>query len=341
LDTGGNVSIIWLHGDNVGPYLQGESSPHSLDSQRRTTLTLYVLHAAMHFSFGLGAFVAPMIVGWFIDVHDGDPTWYGCQQLSLRAVRWNDTAHQSDWLVLYPGPSGRSACAWAFCRSGCSTWAAHRDGQAKRRSRAAPRLARRCTPAATLVALPLRWTLVSRNRTTQFIVMATGIFLLVYVGAEVSAGGYLYAYAVVRDLATETSAAFLTSVFWGALTLGTISTSSSRSHCTAHRWWLFAYPVSDCVGTGRLISIPVSVYLSASQILGVLMCGCIASNLFMAVFDESSTVLWIGMDLFPSPFTSLTQPHLRHPPTQAPFCMAFPCPRHSQRPSTWLRPTCP
>jgi len=23
LDTGGNVSIIWLHGDNVGPYLQG------------------------------------------------------------------------------------------------------------------------------------------------------------------------------------------------------------------------------------------------------------------------------------------------------------------------------
>jgi fucose permease len=29
----------------------------------------------MHFSFGLGAFVAPMIVGWFIDVHDGDPTW--------------------------------------------------------------------------------------------------------------------------------------------------------------------------------------------------------------------------------------------------------------------------
>jgi hypothetical protein len=43
------------------------------------------------------------------------------------------------------------------------------------------------------------------------------------------------------------------------------------------------------------------------------MCGCIASNLFMAVFDESSTVLWIGMNLsFPSPFTSLTQPHLRY-----------------------------
>jgi len=52
--------------------------------------------------------------------------------------------------------------------------------------------------------------------------MATGLFLLVYVGAEVSAGGYMYAYAVIQDLATETSAAFLTSMFWGALTLGSL-----------------------------------------------------------------------------------------------------------------------
>jgi hypothetical protein len=30
----------------------------------------------MHFSFGFGAFVAPMVVGWVIDVHQGDPSWY-------------------------------------------------------------------------------------------------------------------------------------------------------------------------------------------------------------------------------------------------------------------------
>ncbi len=46
------------------------------------------------------------------------------------------------------------------------------------------------------------------------------LFLMVYVGAEVSAGGYLYSYAVVEDLASETAAAYLTSLFWGALTLG-------------------------------------------------------------------------------------------------------------------------
>ena len=43
------------------------------------------------------------------------------------------------------------------------------------------------------------------------------------VGAEVTAGGYLYSYAVLENLATETSAAFLTSVLWGALTIGTRS----------------------------------------------------------------------------------------------------------------------
>jgi hypothetical protein len=52
------------------------------------------------------------------------------------------------------------------------------------------------------------------------VVLASGLFLLIYWGAEVSAGGYLYAYAVIQDLATETSAALLTSVFWGALTFG-------------------------------------------------------------------------------------------------------------------------
>lgn len=52
LDTGGNVSIIWLHGDQVGPYMQ-----------------------ALHFAFGLGAFVSPMIVGGVISSFAGDPSW--------------------------------------------------------------------------------------------------------------------------------------------------------------------------------------------------------------------------------------------------------------------------
>lgn len=74
LDTGGNVIIIWLHGDNVGPYLQGTMVGV------KGVVVIYNsprIHrsAAMHFSFGLGAFIAPIIVGWFIEIDNGDPTW--------------------------------------------------------------------------------------------------------------------------------------------------------------------------------------------------------------------------------------------------------------------------
>jgi FHS family Na+ dependent glucose MFS transporter 1 len=30
---------------------------------------------ALHFGFGLGAFISPLLVGWMIDVMDGDPKW--------------------------------------------------------------------------------------------------------------------------------------------------------------------------------------------------------------------------------------------------------------------------
>ncbi|ELR17151.1 transporter, major facilitator subfamily protein [Acanthamoeba castellanii str. Neff] len=193
LDTGGNVSIIRLHGDNVGPYLQ-----------------------AMHFSFGFGAFVAPMVVGWVIDVHQGDPSW-AFWAMSI------GTAVLPVWLLLL--------------------------GSA---------------PAKT-EEKELKRALVPREK---YIVIAAGLFLLVDVGAEVTAGGYLYSYAVLENLATETSAAFLTSVLWGALTIG------------------------------RLISIPASLYFSAAQILAVLMVGCVGSNLLMAVFSNSSTVLWLGAFLY-------------------------------------------
>lgn len=54
----------------------------------------------------------------------------------------------------------------------------------------------------------------------KLVILFTSLFLLVYVGAEVSAGGYLFSYAVLKNLAGETESAFLTSGFWGALTLG-------------------------------------------------------------------------------------------------------------------------
>lgn len=48
VDVGGNTLIVWLHQDRVAPYMNG-----------------------LHFFFGVGAFVSPIIVAWAIDASDG------------------------------------------------------------------------------------------------------------------------------------------------------------------------------------------------------------------------------------------------------------------------------
>lgn len=55
------------------------------------------------------------------------------------------------------------------------------------------------------------------NRT---LVLLIASFLFLYVGAEVGFGGWISTYAVTRKLSSSTSAAYLTSIFWGALTIG-------------------------------------------------------------------------------------------------------------------------
>ena len=51
LDVGSNTLIAWVYGRRLGPYLSG-----------------------LHFSFGVGAFVAPMVVGWSL-ARDGRSAW--------------------------------------------------------------------------------------------------------------------------------------------------------------------------------------------------------------------------------------------------------------------------
>ena len=46
------------------------------------------------------------------------------------------------------------------------------------------------------------------------------LLLLFYVGAEAAFGGWISTYAVALDLSGTTTAAYLTSAFWGALTFG-------------------------------------------------------------------------------------------------------------------------
>ncbi|KAL6077113.1 glucose transmembrane transporter [Balamuthia mandrillaris] len=195
LDTGGNVSMIWLHGEQVGPYMQ-----------------------AMHFSFGVGALVSPIAVGKAQDLDaEGDPAW---AFWGMSAI----TALIPIWLVALGKAPAREKM----------------EGE----ETGAVSVSQKC------------------------IVGLVSLWMLLYVGAEVGAGGYIYTFAVERKLANTTTAAYLTSVFWAALTIG------------------------------RLLSIPISLYFSAAQMLGMLMAGCTFSNLLWLLFADSQEVLWIAVFLY-------------------------------------------
>jgi FHS family Na+ dependent glucose MFS transporter 1 len=88
--------------------------------------------------------------------------------------------------------------------------------------------------------------------------------LFLYVGAEVGFGGWVYTYAVRRGLMGAAAAAYLTSAFWGALTLG------------------------------RLLAIPIAARLSPRAVLLSDLLGCLASVGALLIQPNSAPALWLG-----------------------------------------------
>ncbi|MCX6044708.1 MAG: MFS transporter [Chloroflexi bacterium] len=65
-DVGGNAMMVWVHRDGVGPYMNG-----------------------LHFFFGLGAFIAPLVIAQSISA-SGDITWayWSLALLTIPAIIW-------------------------------------------------------------------------------------------------------------------------------------------------------------------------------------------------------------------------------------------------------------
>jgi len=95
-------------------------------------------------------------------------------------------------------------------------------------------------------------------------VVLVSILFILYVGLELGFGNWIYTYAITLNLETEITAAYLTSAFWGAFTLG------------------------------RLIGIWVSTKLRPSTILFVDIFGCAISTMIIMLWKDSSTALWVG-----------------------------------------------
>jgi FHS family Na+ dependent glucose MFS transporter 1 len=164
---------------------------------------------ALHFFFGVGAFISPIIIAQAV-LASGDINW----------------AYWSLALLMLP------PAAWLLRLKSPQSHASRQSGQ------------------------PIR--------VNRLLVALCAFFLFLYVGAEVGFGGWIFTYAIRLGLADETTAAYLTSAFWGSLTLG------------------------------RLISIPITARLRPRTILLADVLGCLASVGIMIVWPGSLTAVWIG-----------------------------------------------
>jgi len=105
-------------------------------------------------------------------------------------------------------------------------------------------------------------TILQLNRPLLFLVV---LFFFVYTGAEGGFGGWVYSYALALHLSDETSAAYLTSGFWGALTLG------------------------------RLLVIPLALKARPSTILTADLAGCLLSLGIIIAGTGSLLLTWLGV----------------------------------------------
>ena len=192
-DVGCNTLLLWVHGVKAGPFMNG-----------------------LHFFFGVGAFVAPLILAGILSL-TGSIQWvfwlFSLLSLPLAA-----------WLWSLPEPPAQSETG--------------ANGRAP-------------TPFIPVVLLALAF--------------------LLYVGAEVGFGNWVYTYALTLGLGTAITSAYLTSAFWGTFTLG------------------------------RLLGIWVSTRARAATILFVDLLGCLASLGLILLWQDSAMALWagaIGLGLF-------------------------------------------
>ena len=191
IDVGGNLMIVWAHGQNVGPYMNG-----------------------LHLSFGIGTLISPLILAASLR-NSGSILW-GFLIISALVIP------AAVWLPRLSSPM---------------------IAQSKQES---GKLASKWIPLFILVML----------------------FYFLYVGYEVGFGSWIYTYALEIGLGTEVTAAYLTSAFWAAFTLG------------------------------RLIGIPAARRFSSGSLLITGVAVCAISPILIWAFSTSSIILWVASCLF-------------------------------------------
>lgn len=165
---------------------------------------------AVHFCFGSGAFLAPILLA---------------QVLQLTAeIRWAYWAAALPLLLLG---------AWLLGNSHSS-----------------PK--------------PLPVSSESEGTGDRYFVFWACVFLFLYVGAEVGFSGWIYSYAIAKEMADPVTAGYLTSLFWFSLMVG------------------------------RLFAVAFFRGFLSQRILRTNLVGCLASLILLLVANESTILLWVG-----------------------------------------------
>jgi MFS transporter, FHS family, Na+ dependent glucose transporter 1 len=186
IDVGGNTLLVWTHGRQVGPFMNG-----------------------LHFCWGLGAFLSPIVIAQAVLISgDIDLAYWAIAILVLPPIIG---------LLRLPSP-----------------------------------IARKESSGAQAAAVNLR------------LLLPIIAFFFLIVGAEGTFGGWIFTYAVAFSQIDQTTAAYLTSTFWGALTVG------------------------------RFLAIPIAARVKLDQMLLADVVGCLASVGLILVLPQWAASVWIG-----------------------------------------------
>lgn len=191
LDVGCNTLLIWVYRRDVSPFMN-----------------------ALHFFFGVGTFVAPIILAQSALLSGDIKSGYILIALMIIPILI--------WITRQPSPSAQDQ----------NEEAAEKGTQ--------------------------------NLRQNVILIVFTALILFFYVGAELGFGGWIYTYALESNLADATTAAYLTSAFWGAFSIG------------------------------RLASIPMATRLRPRTQMFADFAGCIAGMLIIILFAGSQIALWAG-----------------------------------------------
>lgn len=180
VEVGSNTLLLWIHAANAAPFVN-----------------------ALHFFFGVGAFLAPIVVAQSLSLTDEPVYSYWVFALLALPV--------AGWLIRLPSPQQVI-------------------------SESAP----------------------SARREPVWIALVA-VFFFLYAGVEHSFGGWIYTYATTMSPGTETTAAYLASAFWGAITVGRLLAILLAVRIQLHRM-VWASLAGCLLCTGVFLLFPGSVW---------------------------------------------------------------------------------